>query len=705
MMKHPKQNILLLSLLIGITTLFGCKLQKQGDSSTNANKKANALINESSPYLLQHAYNPVNWYPWGDQALEKAKSEGKPIIISIGYAACHWCHVMEHESFEDTTVARIMNDNFVSIKIDREERPDIDQVYMDAAYLINKRGGWPLNAIALPDGRPIFAGTYYPRNEWLDILNYFVEQYETNINELERQADNITNGIKQIELMPTKSEVSEFSMAMLDSSFKKWQPLIDFSLGGRSGAPKFPMPNNYDFLLHYHHATQNSKAIETTTTTLQEMAKGGIYDHLGGGFARYSTDSKWLVPHFEKMLYDNAQLVSLYSKAYQQNPDPLYKKVVAETLEYIRREMTDKTNGFYSSLDADSEGEEGKFYVWKKAEVDSLLGENSSLFCQYYNITKSGNWEHKNILHVTKDLVDVAKKFNITIEEARASVNKSKEILMEARSQRTRPGLDDKILTSWNALMLKGYVDAYRAFGKKTYLQAALANAQFIVTNCMKEDGRLSRNFKEGKASINAFLDDYGLTAEAFIALYQATFNEQWLLKAQTLTDYAIQHFYDDQSGMFFYTSDQDEALIARKMELSDNVISSSNSVMGHNLYLLGLYLYNKDYIAMAKQMASNIKADAISSGPFYANWLRLMLYLVNEPYEIAILGNDCQWLRQTFDENYLPNAIFLGGNTEGTLALLKNKLVTGRNTIYVCQQKVCKLPVSTVAEALDLMP
>ncbi len=703
------KNTLLYFLLLIL--LQSCNAQQKTDTEKNAHDKenhlyTNELVNESSPYLLQHAHNPVNWYPWGDKALEKAKAENKMLLISVGYAACHWCHVMEHESFEDTSVARIMNENFVCIKVDREERPDVDQIYMNAAYLTNGRGGWPLNALALPDGRPFFAGTYFQKQRWMQVLNFFMDKYKNELASVEEEATRITNGIQTMEKVPFNSKEAEFKVADLDGFFSGWDKLIDYRLGGRkTNANKFPMPSNYLYLLRYYHLTKNEKALEATKTTLDQMAMGGIYDQLGGGFARYSTDPEWLVPHFEKMLYDNGQLVSLYSEAYQLERNPLYKKVVYETLDFIKREMTSPEGGFYSSLDADSDGEEGKFYVWQKSEIDTVLGAASNLFCKYYNVTDKGNWEHgKNIFHKTKIDEQFARGQRLTLQELERRIKSGKEKLFPVRAKRIRPGLDDKVLTAWNALMLKGYIDAYRVFGEPEFLDIALKNANFIVSKCLQDGNRLTRNYKDGKAVINGFLDDYSLTIEAFIALYQATFDEQWLYKAKDLADYAIAHFKDEESKMFFYTSDLDDPLIARKMKVSDNVIPSPNSSMAKALYLLGLYFYDENYISQSKQLLNNVKDKISGQAPFYSNWAIMYYYAVNEPYEVAILGEDADAKRQELDKKYLPNTILLGGKKEGTLQLLKNKLVDDKTTIYVCRQKVCKLPVTEVAKALPLI-
>ena len=670
---------------------------------------SNHLANESSPYLLQHAYNPVDWYPWGKEALAKAKKEDKLLLVSIGYAACHWCHVMEHESFEDTTVAKLMNENFVNIKVDREERPDVDDVYMTACHLASgKSCGWPLNSIALPDGRPIWAGTYFPKKEWIRVLEYFKKLKKEEPEKLENYAAELLNGIQQTGNIALNGNDQIFAEEDLKKITKTFLENIDFKKGGRVGRMKFPMPNNYQFLLQQYYQYGNEQALEAVTVTLDNMANGGIYDHLGGGFSRYSTDTDWKVPHFEKMLYDNSQLVSLYSEAYQVTKNPLYKKVVEETLTFIERELSHKNGGFYSSLDADSEGEEGKFYVWTKEELRSIFQNEKMLntFSDYYEIKEKGNWEHSNILYRRKSTEEVAKKNQISESELDQLIIDAKIKLFEVRKTRIRPGLDDKTLTSWNALMLTGYVDAYKAFGHKKYLERALKNANFIVNEMLQSDNRLNRNFKNGKSAINAFLDDYALTAAAFIGLYQVTFDEKWLYKAKDLVDYAAVHFFDEKSGMYNYTSDIDPPLIARKMEVSDNAIPASNSVIAKDLYLLGLYFYQPKMLEKAKQMMHNLSATIIQNGQpnFYSNWCYLFNMMVNPPYEVAIVGKDFAQLQKDWQSQYLPNAILLGGEKEGSLELLKSKLQEGETFIYVCQNRVCKFPVQGVKEAVELL-
>ncbi|HSW54441.1 MAG TPA: thioredoxin domain-containing protein [Ignavibacteriaceae bacterium] len=667
-------------------------------------KIQNKLTNESSPYLLQHANNPVDWYPWGSEALDKAKSENKLVIISIGYAACHWCHVMEHESFEDESVARVMNDFYVSIKVDREERPDVDQIYMDAAHLITGRGGWPLNVIALPDGRPVFAGTYFRKNDWTKILLYFKDLYLKEPETFNTEAEKLTNAIKSIKVPGLGEGKSSFTKEDLDEVFNKIISYIDFENGGTRGAPKFPMPSIHQFLLTYNFHIKNPKALEAVTTTLDKMADGGIYDHIGGGFARYSTDDIWKVPHFEKMLYDNAELVSLYSHAYKVTGNDLYKKVVYETLDFIEREMTDESGGFYSSLDADSEGEEGKYYVWTKEEIENLLGKSSELFCDYYSISSIGNWEGNNILFITQKKEDLSKKYQISEELFDRTISESKKILFDERNKRIRPGLDDKILTSWNSLMLRGYVDAYAAFGEKKFLEAAVKNGEFILNNMMSEDGRLNRNYKNGlprrstsakpgKSNINAFLDDYAYTIEALISLYEATFDEKWIHNAKRIADYVLLHFKDEHSDFFFYTSDLDDPLIARKIDFSDNVTPSSNSSLAEGLFKLSKFFYKDNYEELAGNLVKSIKNAAVMNPTFHSYWLFLAVKLSFRFYELGVVGENYEKEREKISKHFFPNIVLFGSRKESSLKILENRYVKGKTLVYVCENRTCQLP------------
>jgi hypothetical protein len=497
-------------------------------------------------------------------------------------------------------------------------------------------------------------------------------------------------------------EPAEFTMDDLALIFSNWIRGIDFVNGGLNHAPKFPMPVSYEFLLQYHFISADADALTAVATTLDKMAGGGICDQIGGGFARYSTDTLWKVPHFEKMLYDNAQLVSLYSKAFQSSRNPSYKSVVYETAGFVKRELTSADGAFYSSLDADSEGEEGRFYVWKYDELKRILKNDAALIIDYYNVTEEGNWENgNNILYRPGSDKDIAGKYDLTEPELMNRIHQAKKVLLYERSKRIRPALDDKILTSWNAMMLKGYVDAYRAFNEEDFLVSAIKNAEFILQNLKHPDHRLDRNFKNGKSSINGFLDDYAFAIDAFIDLYQATFDEKWLIEAQQLTNYTSAHFYDERSGMFYYTSDLDPALVARKMEITDNVIPSANSAMAKNLFILGHMLYNDDYLDRSKRMLNNVKQEVFQGCAYYANWDILMAWFAQDPSEVVIAGDDFLSKCREFDQYYLPHVFLCGGKEEGTLPVLKGRLVEGQTTIYVCRDNMCKLPVTEVAEAV----
>ena len=661
----------------------------------------NKLSGATSPYLLQHASNPVNWYPWGTEALQKAKDENKLIIVSIGYSACHWCHVMEHESFEDEQVAAAMNEYFVCIKVDREERPDVDQIYMSAIQLMSGRGGWPLNCICLPDQRPIYAGTYFRKNEWTSLLFQLADFYKQKPEEAEEYAIRLTQGIKQFESVEVVSEQPEYTKDDLKLIIKNWKRYFDLTEGGFGAAPKFPMPNSWQCLMRYGHLAKDQLVADAVKLTLKKMAFGGIYDHLGGGFARYAVDGVWHVPHFEKMLYDNAQLISLYAEAYTWNKDPLYKKVVEETVGFCTRELYSPGHGYYSALDADSEGVEGKFYTFSKAEIDNILGSDAGLFCAYYHITEAGNWEeeHTNVLFRREGDEELANAAGLPVPELQFKINELKAKVFSERSKRIRPGLDNKILASWNGLMLKGLCDAYRAFDNRQYLELALANAGFIMNNLLKSDGRLSRIYNN-KAFTAAFLDDYANIINAFIALYEVTFDEQWLNKARQLADVAIAHYYDEAGGVFFYTANDEEQLIARKSEIMDGVTPASNSVMASCLKKLGLFFDDSKYAEISSRLLRNIVPHLGKYGASYANWIMLLTEEVFGTYEIAITGNNFETMRRDTEKEYIPGKIILGG-IAGNLPLLQERFAPEAR-IFVCRDKTCGLPVSTVAAMLE---
>ena len=650
---------------------------------------------------------PLNWHAWNEETLALAKKENKLLLISIGYAACHWCHVMEHESFEDSTVAAIMNEHFINVKVDREERPDVDQIYMNAVQLITGRGGWPLNTVALPDGRPFWGGTYFPKDNWVKILNQIADLYKNDPKKAEEYAQKLTEGIQQSDIIPLKTGEADFKLSELDEAVQKWLPTMDFKNGGRKGAPKFPMPNNMQFLLRYGIQKNDGTINDYVNTTLTQMAYGGINDQVGGGFARYSVDDRWHIPHFEKMLYDNAQLVSLYANAYSATKNPLYKQVAYETTQFVERELYTKEGAFYSSLDADSmtendKLEEGAYYVWTKEELQKIIKSDFDLFAKYYNINSFGRWEKDkyNLIRNSSDK-DFAKKNNITEENLLKKVQQWRKVLLSEREKRNRPRLDDKTLTSWNALMLKAYANAYTIFNEEHFLKVALKSAYFISHKQIKEDGGLYRNYKNGKSNIEAYLEDYATTIDAFITLYEVTFDENWLLQAKQLTDYCFDHFYDDQSKMFFFTSDKDEKLISRKIEIDDNVIPSSNSIMANNLFKLGHYYENKNYSNNAKIMLNNIKENIHNYAAGASNWLILYSNYLGEFYEIAISGKDAKEKLKEINQNYIPNKLLVGSTKESSLPLLSYKYSDNETTIYICIDGACQLPENETKKAL----
>ncbi len=688
--------------LVLLFLLNGCAQKKEEMS----HKFTNALINETSPYLLQHAHNPVNWEAWHPEVLEKARKEKKLLLISIGYAACHWCHVMEHECFEDEEVAKMMNENFINIKIDREERPDVDQIYMDAIQMMSGNGGWPLNIVALPDGKPFWGVTYLPKESWVKSLNQLTELYKTDPNKIIGFANDLEKGIQAVNLVENKEDADSYSITQLNNAVENWSTYFDTFLGGYKRAPKFMMPNNIDFLLHYGTSQNDEDVFEYVNTTLTRMAYGGIFDHVGGGFSRYSVDTKWHVPHFEKMLYDNGQLISLYSKAFAVTKNKLYKKVAEESIAFVLEELADENGGFYSSLDADSldengELEEGAYYVWKSEELKSLLKDDFEIFKDYFNINSYGEWEENYVLIRDKSKEEIAKKHNLAINDLELVIDNSLKLLKKEREKREKPRLDDKILTSWNGLMLQGLVDAYRYLENSTYLELALKNASFIQKEMKKPDGGLYRNHKKGKSNINGFLEDYASVIEAYISLYEVTFDIKWLEEAQKLTDYSIEHFQDSNSKLFYFTSDDDDSLIRRTIETNDNVISASNSIMGKNLLKLHKVYINKGYGDLAHQMLKNIQGNFDESAQGFSNWLHLVLYENQNFYEIAIVGSDYNSLGKELAKSYLPNSILVGSPKEGAIDLLKNRYNEGETLIYVCIEGTCKLPVQTTEQVL----
>ena len=671
-------------------------------------KKSNHLISETSPYLLQHAYNPVHWFPWNNETLSKAKKENKLLLISIGYSSCHWCHVMEKENFEDESVASVMNHHYINIKVDREERPDVDQIYMSAVQLMTGSGGWPLNCIALPDGRPVWGGTYFKKEEWSTILKQIGELYQKKPVKVIEYAEKLTEGIQQSELITLNTDKPVFTKEYVNETVKKWSLYFDDELGGFQKAPKFPMPNNYHFLVRNAYENKDESLLNYVNTTLTKMAQGGIFDHVGGGFSRYSVDTKWHIPHFEKMLYDNGQLVSLFSDAFLITKNQLYKQTVYDTLQFIERELLDVSGGFYSAIDADSLNDkseliEGAYYIWKKEELQILLKNDFDLFSDYFNINSYGYWEH-NFYHLIKNSSDedFSKNHEISISEIKKKVALWKSILLKERAKRQYPRLDDKILTSWNGMMLKGYIDAYRVFNDEHFLEVAIKNAHFIEVQMLKEDGTLYRNYKNGHASINGYLEDYGTVIDAFISLYEVTLDDTWLMLSKNLTDTCFDYFFNPPTSMFYFTSNKDLELIVRKTETEDNVMPSSNSMMAKNLFKLGHFFENEHYLKTSKQMLNNMTSDIQNFGSAYSNWLDLYTNFTVDFYEIAITGENAKEKLVEIHQHYIPNKLICGSTTKSNLPLLKNRYVEGKTQIYTCVNKTCNLPTEKTHEAIN---
>jgi len=673
--------------------------------SSCSSKKQNHLSKASSPYLLEHADNPVDWYEWGDEAFQQAKKENKPLLISVGYSSCHWCHMMEKESFMDTTVARIMNENFICIKVDREERPDIDNIYTNASQLISGNAGWPLNAFALADGKPFFAGTYYSKASWINLLKQIAAAYKNQNNKVVLQAQTLSRGIATLEFSVLTDSIADIAnKTTYQNLFDNLYPKIDLSFGGLSGTPKFPNPSTLEFLMQYYFLTKDKRAIDVVTTTLTKMALGGIYDQIGGGFSRYSTDSLWHIPHFEKMLYDNAQLLSVYAHAYQVTGNELFKNIVKETTDFIKKDLANSNNGYYSSLNADTKDGEGQFYSWTSAELQNKLSKNYDLIAKYYNVSANGNWkENKNVLFASETPGMFAQKNNIEPSLFLQELTETKQNLLAVRNKREKPTVDDKVLSSWNALLMKGFLDAYAAIEDPSYLQNALSIAQFFQDKIIQKNGEVWRNYKSGKTSIGGFLDDYAFLSKAFIRLYQITFDKHWLDVSKQLTDYAIKNFYDASSGMFFYTEHRSHQNLIRKIELTDNATPSSNAAMAEILYVLGVYFENEDYTDKSKRMFSKLYAQLQKQGTnFYASWCFLAGWFSYGTNEVAIVGKEAVQKNLVLQKNYLPLSLFLGSTEQENLPLVQGKHIAGKTFIYVCTNKTCRLPVEETKAALD---
>lgn len=675
----------------------------------------NRLINESSPYLLQHAHNPVDWYPWGDEALEKARKENKPILVSIGYAACHWCHVMEKESFEDESIAGIMNQYFVSIKIDREERPDLDHIYMDAVQAMTGSGGWPLNVFLTPGAKPFFGGTYFPpqrafnRASWKEVLLAVATAFQQKRDEIESQAENLTAHLLDSNSFGLQSPGDGSRMFIkenIEEAFRNLMTSADRQWGGFGQAPKFPQTFSVQFLLRYHYLTKNEEALEQARLTLDKMIDGGIYDQVGGGFARYSTDSKWLVPHFEKMLYDNALLISVLAEAFQLTKIERYRQVIKETIDFVNRELMHPAGGFYSALDADSEGEEGKFYVWQYDEVRRLLGSDADIFCDFFDVTLKGNWEGKNILRRKKSLELFASEKNVAVTELTEIIRRGKLILLAQRNRRQRPLLDDKILLGWNALMNTACSVAFAATGNDYYRQLATRNMRFVMENFWNEtEHSFHHTWKENKAKNFAFLDDYAFLIQALLHLQEITSSLDWLFKARQIAEYVIDQFVEDETGFFFFTDKKQHDLILRKKEVYDGATPSGNATMAYNIYRLSILFDVPEWKQIAEKMVSSLSNAAIRHPTSFGIWTNLLMETTYGTSEIAVVGEEFSFLAEQVLAEYIPHKVFMAaskGNVE--LPILAGKPQVNPPLIYLCKNYSCLKPVTGAGQLLQLI-
>ncbi len=668
----------------------------------------NRLIHETSPYLLQHAHNPVDWYPWGPEALERARRENKPIVLSIGYSACHWCHVMEHESFEDDETAALMNEHFVSIKVDREERPDLDQIYQTAAQMfLGRGGGWPLTMFLTPDGRPFFAGTYFPPVDryqlpgFKRVLEGLAQAYRDKSKEVAHNAEQIVAGLAQLSSHRASDKLLQ--PKTIDEAVTSLSRLFDPVYGGIGQAPKFPSTMVLSLMLRHAARTGEASVADPAVQTLRKMAEGGIYDQLGGGFHRYSVDAKWLVPHFEKMLYDNAQLLKAVVDVYRVTGDPLFERVARETAEYVLREMARPEGGFYSTQDADSEGEEGKFFVWTVQEVEALLGaSDAKVFCNYYDVTAAGNFEGKNILHVDRPVKAVAKVLDRSEDEVRRILEDGRKTLFAVREKRIKPARDEKILTSWNGLMLTGMAEAYNVLGESRYLEAAQKTASFIRRDLTRE-GLLLATFKDGTAKLNAYLDDYAFLIQGLLDVYEADADPSWLSWSVELCETMIEQFWDDDAGGFFFTGRDHETLINRPKAGSDHSIPAGNAVAAMDLLRLFWMTEREDYLKKAEQTI-RLFYDPMIENPYgYATFLAAFAFYLDKPREVVIVGDrgasETRSLLSRIHGLYQPNKVLMvadpaSGDGRWIPSPIRGKTQKdGRPTVYVCRDFTCSPP------------
>ncbi len=671
---------------------------------------SNRLVHSQSPYLLQHAHNPVDWFPWSPEALEKSKIENKPILVSIGYSACHWCHVMERESFEDEATAELMNAHFICIKIDREERPDIDNIYMDAVQAMGLQGGWPLNVFLMPNQKPFYGGTYFPNQQWKGLLSNIADAFEKHEDQLAESAEGFGTSLnrKETEKYGISAGDQELDPDELAEIVTKITTQLDPEWGGMNRVPKFPMPTIWSFLLDFALLRRDEKLVNQVLFTLRKIGMGGIYDQLRGGFARYSVDGEWFAPHFEKMLYDNGQLLELYAKAFQVSGDSFFKEKVTETVAWLEAEMLNGEGGFHAAQDADSEGVEGKFYVWKYEELKELIADELPWFSKLYNLKPSGNWEDGvNILFQTESNAQIAEEYGMSLDEMQIKLKNVKAQLLEVRNQRIYPGKDDKVLSGWNGLMSAGLIQSFYATGEKSMLDLAIKNLEFLQEKLLV-NGVLHRAYKNGKAYTPGFLEDYAAVIRASMMAFEATGDARWLDFARSMTDFCIAQFYDESDGFFFFNNPNAEKLIANKKELFDNVIPASNSLMARNLHRLSLFTYEEKYSDIASKMLGGMKELILKEPGFLCNWASLFLEKLVPTAEIAIVGNGASLKSIEFQQKYTPNSIiaFSESLTENA-AILADKTPDpdGNALIYVCFNHTCRKPVSTREEAISQLP
>ena len=679
-----------------------CKQDTMKKQLKSTDNLKNELIHSTSPYLLQHADNPVHWKEWSKKTLEKAKSEDKPILVSIGYSSCHWCHVMEKESFGDPQIAALMNENFINIKVDREERPDVDHLYMDAVQAMGLRGGWPLNVFLTPDQQPFYGGTYFPKKNWSQLLNEITKTFASNRDQLEESAQKVTSFLQKTDFEKYFMDNEKIDHVIPDTIYKKLSKNFDKKHGGFIGSPKFPMPTIWMYLAAYSQITENQEAKDYLLFTLEKIANGGIYDHIGGGFARYSTDEEWHVPHFEKMLYDNAQLMRLFAIAYKISSRQYFKNVLEESIEWLNRDMLNKKGGFYAAIDADSEGIEGKYYVWSSNEISSIAQDHFKVISDYFDVKPEGNWEDTNVLRIVKSPQQITKKYPLTDEQWQLTLSSFKEKALTERKKRIKPKIDNKIIAGWNGLTLSGLCETYQATQNPSILKQIKIQAQYIKNNLIDKNKikRFPNNNTEG------FLEDYAAVIQSFIIYYETTFEIEYLMLAKKLLAQTINQFYDEKENLFYFSSQEAAPLITKQKELFDNVIPSSNSLMAWNLIHLGTHFADLEWTDKGKTMISQITSSIAKEPRHLSNWASIQLEVDANIYQFIVLGNEYQKICQEINNHFIPNKIICGSKKiHETHPLFQNKkIIEGQTTIYICEGQTCQPPVFSVTEVLAFL-